>query len=171
MIVRARWRLWNILEKVGKSESGNFFRRSAKHINLTMNLREIDLLKQQVTAYRQTMQLALQLISVYSISCHVLCLSGRSLGLSNHADISSKLDSLTGNVDELSGYFRLLNQKMTQGNHDPHVVNNMEICVRSAEKFVSSAATIVGSRSQRDTQSVSGELTTEQRTQIQNWIV
>jgi len=59
-------RLEQILEKVGKSESGNFFRRSSKHVNLSMNLRDIDLLKQQVTAYRQTMQLALQMISVYS---------------------------------------------------------------------------------------------------------
>lgn len=91
--------------------------------------------------------------------------------MSNHADISAKLDGLTGNVDELLRYFRLLSQKMTQGNHSPQIVSNMEICVRSAGKLVSTAATIVSSRSQRGNQSVSGEaLTAQQRTQIELWI-
>jgi len=59
--------LEQILEKVGKQEAGSFFGRSRKHIKLSMNLGEIDLLKQQVAAYRQTMQLALQMITVYVI--------------------------------------------------------------------------------------------------------
>jgi hypothetical protein len=56
--------LEEILEKVGKSEAGNFLQRSNKQLKLSMNLREIDLLKQQVAAYRQTMELALQMIAV-----------------------------------------------------------------------------------------------------------
>jgi hypothetical protein len=56
--------LERILEKVVKSEAGNLFRRSNKQIKLSMNILEIDLLKQQVAAYRQTMQLALQMITV-----------------------------------------------------------------------------------------------------------
>ena len=60
---------------------------------------------------------------------------------------------------------------MTQGNHSPQIVSNMEICVRSAGKLVSTAATIVSLRSQRGNQSVSGEaLTAQQRTQIELWI-
>jgi len=65
--------LEQILQKVGKSEAGNFFRRSSKQIKLSMHLPEIDVLKQQVAAYRQAMQIALQMISVYFI--HVLYLS------------------------------------------------------------------------------------------------
>jgi hypothetical protein len=56
--------LEQILERVGKSEAGNFLRRSYKQLKLSMDLQEIDLLKQQVGAYRQTMQLALQMITV-----------------------------------------------------------------------------------------------------------
>jgi Fungal N-terminal domain of STAND proteins len=56
--------LERILERVGKRESGGFFGRTRKHIKFAMNLSEIDLFKQQVAGYRQTMQLALQMISV-----------------------------------------------------------------------------------------------------------
>ena len=57
-------RLEQVLEKIGRRQVGNLFRRTGKDIKLNTNEREIDLLKQQVTAYRQTMQLALQMIAV-----------------------------------------------------------------------------------------------------------
>jgi Fungal N-terminal domain of STAND proteins len=57
--------LTQILEKVGRSDAGNFFRRTNKQVKLSLNAQEIDLLKQKVTAYRRTMQLALQMIAVY----------------------------------------------------------------------------------------------------------
>lgn len=60
-------KLERILEKVSKAGSG-FLGRSKTTIKLDMNSTEILLLKQQIGAYRQTMQLSLQMISVYSYS-------------------------------------------------------------------------------------------------------
>jgi WD40 repeat protein len=100
----------------------------------------------------------------------------RSSELSNHADISSKLDGLTGNVDQLLRYVRLFSQKMAQeggGNHNAAIVFNLETCVRSAGKLVSSAATLVSSRSQKGSQFGSefgDELTDQERSQIELWI-
>jgi RNA binding exosome subunit len=58
--------LEQIVAKIGRRQVENLFRRVRQDIRLSAtNEREIELLKQQVTAYRQTMQLALQMIAVY----------------------------------------------------------------------------------------------------------
>jgi hypothetical protein len=96
--------------------------------------------------------------------------------LSNHVDVSAKLDGLTGNVDQLLRSFRLLNQNLAQGgsrNHDAEIVTNLESCVRSAGKLVSSATTLVNSRSQRGSQFGSefgNDLSDQERTRIEGWI-
>jgi len=56
--------LERILESI-KKESGGFLWRPKKLIRLEMKSTEIQLLKQQVNAYRQTLHLLLQLINVY----------------------------------------------------------------------------------------------------------
>jgi hypothetical protein len=48
-----------------KQSGGNFLQRPRKQINLQFKLREIGILKEQVTSYRQTMQLSMQLLTVY----------------------------------------------------------------------------------------------------------
>jgi len=48
-----------------KQSGGRFFQRPRKQINLQLKLREIGVLKEQVTSYRQTMQLSMQLLTVY----------------------------------------------------------------------------------------------------------
>ena len=54
-----------ILDRVNKVEVRGIMRRSIKKVKLDMKSGDIDLLKQQIAAYRRTMQLSLQLITVY----------------------------------------------------------------------------------------------------------
>jgi hypothetical protein len=56
--------LEQVLEKVGKPDGGGFLRRARKQVNFSLSSHEIDLLRQEIAAYRQTMQIALQMISV-----------------------------------------------------------------------------------------------------------
>jgi hypothetical protein len=56
--------LERILEGVTKV-SGGLFRRPKTQIKLDMKAVEIALFQQRLTAYRQTMQLSLQMITVY----------------------------------------------------------------------------------------------------------
>jgi hypothetical protein len=88
--------------------------------------------------------------------------------------MSSKLESLAGNVDQIMQSFVLLNEKLTRGRRgDLEIVINMESCVRSAGKLVSSAATVVSSRSQKGSQFGSefgDDLSDEQKNQIISWI-
>jgi len=53
-----------ILENVTNVGDG-FFRRAKTQVKLDMKSTKMTLLKQQVTAYRQTMQLSLQMLTVY----------------------------------------------------------------------------------------------------------
>jgi hypothetical protein len=48
-----------------KRSGGRFLPGPRKQMNLELKLREIGVLKQQVTSYRQTMQLSMQLLTVY----------------------------------------------------------------------------------------------------------
>jgi len=57
--------LVRILENVRRG-SGGFLARARSQINLGMNSAEITSLTQQIAAYRQTMQLSLQLITMYT---------------------------------------------------------------------------------------------------------
>jgi hypothetical protein len=57
--------LERILVKVNKTDGG-FLRRPKKVMKLAMKEQNIALFKQQIAAYRQTMQLSLQLITVYA---------------------------------------------------------------------------------------------------------
>ena len=95
--------------------------------------------------------------------------------MSSHADISLKLESLTANVDRLLQSFLLLNQNLTQGGSQEdkaELVMNLETCVRSAGKLVSSATTIVSRNSQKGSQfsELGDELTDQQKSQIESWI-
>jgi len=54
-----------ILDRVNKSDVRGILRRSVKKLKLDMNSSDIDMLKHQLTSYRRTMQLSLQLITVY----------------------------------------------------------------------------------------------------------
>lgn len=69
--------LERILDNV-KTKEGGFLRFFKSRIKMDMNVGEIALLKQQVAAYRRTMQLSLQLITMHapspstSITCVVL---------------------------------------------------------------------------------------------------
>lgn len=96
--------------------------------------------------------------------------------MSSHADISWKLESLTGNVDRLLRSFLLLNQNLTQGgsqDRKAELVMNLETCVRSAGKLVSSATTLVSRNSQKGSQFGSDfgdELTDQKKSQIESWI-
>lgn len=56
--------LEGILEKV-KGREGGFLRRAKSRVKLDMSSGDILLLKQQLAAYRRTMQMSLQLITVY----------------------------------------------------------------------------------------------------------
>jgi hypothetical protein len=61
-------RLEGVLNRVNNVGSGRFMpRRSIKKFKLDLNSGEIALLKQQISAYRQTIQLSLNLITVYLI--------------------------------------------------------------------------------------------------------
>jgi hypothetical protein len=69
--------LVRVLEDV-KRGSGGFLARARSQISLKMSSAEITSLKQQIAAYRQTMQLSLQLITVYtSLSAAAYCLVPR----------------------------------------------------------------------------------------------
>lgn len=54
-----------MLDRVNKVELRGIMRRSIKKVKLDLKSGDIDLLKQQIAAYRRTMQLSLQLITVY----------------------------------------------------------------------------------------------------------
>ena len=100
----------------------------------------------------------------------------RSSGLSNHADISSKLDDMTDNVSRLLKSFRTLNQNLkpeSTGNDTAEHIINMETCVRSAGTLLSSATTLLGSGHDRTSQLGSecgDELSAQHRRQIESWI-
>jgi hypothetical protein len=61
--------LGEILDALKRS-GGRFLQRPRKQINLQLKLREIGVLKQQVTSYRQTMQLSMQLLTAYVSDSH-----------------------------------------------------------------------------------------------------
>lgn len=54
-----------ILDDVNKPEMRGIMRRAVKKVKFDMNSGDIEMLKQQITSYRRTMQLSLQLITVY----------------------------------------------------------------------------------------------------------
>jgi hypothetical protein len=58
-------RFQRILDRVNKSEIRGIMRRPVKKLKLDMSSSDIDILKHQLTSYRRTMQLSLQLITVY----------------------------------------------------------------------------------------------------------
>ena len=57
--------LQRILDRVNKVEVRGIMRRPIKKFKLDINSGDIELLKQHIAAYRRTMQLSLQLITVY----------------------------------------------------------------------------------------------------------
>ena len=70
--------LVRVLENVRRG-SGGFLARARSQISFKMSSAEIASLKQQIAAYRQTMQLSLQLITVYaSLSAAAYCIVPRS---------------------------------------------------------------------------------------------
>jgi hypothetical protein len=91
-------------------------------------------------------------------------------------DILAKLNGLTADVDQLLRSFRLLNQNLTEEGsrgHETEIVTNLETCVRSAGKLVSSASTLVTSRSQNGSQFGSefgSEFGDQERSRIEDWI-
>jgi hypothetical protein len=58
-------RMVRVMDGVSPRRTGGFFSRAKTQINFGMRMVEVTSLKQQVTAYRQTLQLSLQLITVY----------------------------------------------------------------------------------------------------------
>jgi len=91
-------------------------------------------------------------------------------------DVSSKLDDMTDNVSRLLKSFRAVNQNLkpeSTGNNTAEHIINMETCVRSAGKLLSSATTLVSSGHDRTSQLGSefgDELSAEHRRQIESWI-
>ena len=84
-------------------------------------------------------------------------------------DLTVKVNSLQQSIDD-NKHTRLA--ASTNAN-ESRIMTNLEDCVRSARRMVSSAASIVSARSVRDSQmgSEHGEqLTEQQRTRIQEWI-
>jgi hypothetical protein len=70
--------LVRVLENVRRG-SGGFLARAKSQISFKMSSAEITSLKQQIAAYRQTMQLSLQLITVYaSLSAAAYCIVPQS---------------------------------------------------------------------------------------------
>jgi len=166
--------LEEILETM-KSKVSGFLRRPKSRIKLDMNSGEISLCKQQIAAYRRTMQLSLQLITVYVLPT-IQFINNRSSVLSHEVastNLSSRLDVIMIDLQQLSQFVRSRSSsgESSDGNSS-RVMNNLEDCIRSAEKLVSSASTIVSSRSTIVGGSVFGEtLSEQQRTRIYGWIM
>jgi hypothetical protein len=87
--------------------------------------------------------------------------------------VSSKLDGLTSTVNQL---LQLLGQNLRTedtGKDNPEVVTNLESCVRSAGRFVSSAVKLVSARSEKGSQfgsELGDDLSDIQRLRIKDWI-
>jgi tetratricopeptide (TPR) repeat protein len=91
------------------------------------------------------------------------------------SNLSSKLDSLTIDIHQVLAVLRTPNQtSMPEASAlEPRVRNNLEACARSAGRMVSSAATIVTSRSVSGSQTGSlfhDEMTEQQRIHVAEWI-
>ena len=168
--------LEEILETM-KSKVSGFLRRPKSRIKLDMNSGEISLCKQQIAAYRRTMQLSLQLITVYVLPT-IQFINNRSSVLSHEVastNLSSRLDVIMIDLQQLSQFVRsrsVSSSGESSDGNNSRVMNNLEDCIRSAEKLVSSASTIVSSRSTIVGGSVFGEtLSEQQRTRINGWIM
>lgn len=91
------------------------------------------------------------------------------------SNLSSKLDSLTIDIHHVLAVLRTPNQTSAPeaSTLEPRVRNNLEACARSAGRMVSSAATIVTSRSVSGSQTGSlfhPEMTEQQRLHVVEWI-
>ena len=88
--------------------------------------------------------------------------------------LSSKLDSLAIDVHELMQYFRNHNQRTNlaihANNSDSLVAHNLEECVQSAKKMISSAATIVEARSVRGGSEFGDPMSEDQIRRVHQWI-
>jgi hypothetical protein len=139
--------LVRILETVKKgSDSG-----AKSPISFGMSSAEITLLKEQIIAYRQTMQLSLQLITVYAASsiysyhvCSSSILPGKEAITANQ---KSTFDGLKADVQRLTRFFRDHHQLHNNDPNNPKVIKNLQHCIQSAGELVSSALTMVSTGS------------------------
>src|SRR5271155_5740004 len=124
---------------------------------MDMRSGEMLILKEQITSCRGTLQLSLQLITVYvSLALARLVLANqRRSSLLNHgvanAAISSRLDTLMEEMQtfriEFRDRFRVLVTEQHLNQNDTQVMDNLDECVRSAEAIATVAATIISTRS------------------------
>ena len=159
------------LKKVNNVEDGGFLRRAKRQITLDKQEEGIKMYRKQITSYREAMQFALQLISVYPPSSTLFTESFRSLGMKNeqlNAQVVSKLDTMALEINLVLQQFRHRRRSATT---EPvrAVFQNLESCVRAAGTLVSSASTVMTNRSNR-TESVTPSLSTRQIAAIKTWV-
>ena len=106
-------------------------------------------------------------------------LTSRTSVLNNESlstNLSSRLDSLTIEIHQVLTTLRRQPSVASESNlqSDPRVINHLEECVNSAQKMVSSAATIVEARSHHGGSQMGSEwgdvLNEEQRRGVERWI-
>ena len=115
----------------------------------------------------------LKLSFFFNPNLHFLCISSV---LSNEAlsvNLSSRLDGLTIEIHKALNVLTDRTQPGTNNNNDAHVSGNLEACVRSAGKLVSSAASIISARSVSGSQGGSlfqEPLSEQQMKRVEQWI-
>jgi tetratricopeptide (TPR) repeat protein len=112
-------------------------------------------------------------VSLLTLPCRSSVLNNEAF----NATLSSKLNGLTIDIHQV---LRVLDDQSkssipeASSNIDPHVKSNLEACVRSAKKMVSSAASIVSERSvsgsQVDGSLFGDDMSERQRRRVESWI-
>lgn len=156
--------LQTILQYIKDGENRKFLpRRYSLQARLDQKSEEIDWHKRQIVVYRQTLDVYLQLLILYilplSNSTHFSSSQLRSETVNRNLEI--RLGELTIHIESLlRKEFSHTGQSVEAANNSP--MNTLEQCVRSADTFVTTARSVIGSRSTI--------LSEQQRSDLYLWI-
>jgi hypothetical protein len=156
-----------LLAPVGKGKGG-LLSRVRSQVKLELKSDEISLLKQQITAYRQTMHLSLQLITMQVIlrNCSLI---RRSSVLAGTEAFALGFDSMRLEIHRLSQQLRRY-RIAGASPENTRIMQHLEVCVQSAGTVVSSASTMISSQTTIVEGSIFGpELSEFQRRRIEEW--
>ena len=124
---------------------GGQFRRPRMLLRLNMNDREIGTLRHELAAFTQTMQLSLNLISVYLFCCALT--EASPFAVKNHSfnyALITQIDSMKADLDNL----RSASNRVPSIREYPNsIFSNLEDYVQSTAKVISGAETIIADRS------------------------
>src|SRR5271154_412732 len=170
-------KLERILDDVESCE-GQFLVSARRRVRMDMRSAEMVLLKEQIASCRRTLQLSLQLITVYVHSDRTSRINKSRSSLLNHglanATISSRLETLMEEMQTFRAEFRdrwhTLSAEQRLNENDTRIMDNLEECVRSAEVVATVAVTIISTRSSLLSQTPSSHSRRRVRDRTAVWV-